>query len=61
MTIREMMIDWMIRNDLGYKITPADGSYQIQYRYYDVMSDEDLFDEFRRDVYREGQNSISWG
>ena len=60
MTIREMMIDWMIHNDLGYRVTPTDESYQHQYKYYDAKSDEELFDEFKSDVYREGRDSMSY-
>ena len=59
MTIREMMIDWMIRNEIS-SITPESEQYQSYYKYYDAKSDKDLFDEFRRDVYREGQTSMSY-
>lgn len=59
MTIRKMMIDWMIRNEISVVTTDSE-QYQSYYKYYDAKSDEDLFDEFRRDVYREGQDSMSW-
>ena len=56
---RAKMIEKLIVMGWGYSKPSADEISSMQ-RYYDAMSDEDIFVEFSSDTFKAGQDSMSY-
>lgn len=57
MTIREMMIERLLLGGWG-RTKPTPEEVQCMRNRYEGMSDEDLYEEFKDDVYKDGQDSM---
>lgn len=55
---REAMIEKMVEMDGGYNRTSE--FVESMRRYYEKMSDKEIFDEFSSDMYKSGQDSMSY-
>lgn len=56
---REKMVEYMVDNGYGFH-RPSEEEKESMRRYYATMSDEQIFDEFSSDVYKSGQDSMSY-
>ena len=55
---RAKMVDAMLKMGWGYS-TPTPEAVESMRKYYESMSDEDIFSEYASDVYKAGQDSMS--
>jgi len=56
---RAKMIEAMLRMGWGYS-KPSEEEFAAMRRYYEAMSDEDIFSEYTSDVHSAGQDSMRY-
>jgi hypothetical protein len=56
---RTKMIDAMVKMGWGYS-KPTPEAVESMRKYYEAMSDEDIFSEYTYDVHKAGQDSMSY-
>lgn len=56
---RAKMVDELLKMGWGYS-TPSPESIESMRRYYESMTDEQIFEEFQSDTYKAGQDSMTY-